>query len=109
MHTASKSSRAAPPRRAVTRGRRRGTLLAWPTCPQFLATPAGCPPAGCRAAIRRYVGRIVERFHPEKVILFGSHAYGRPTPDSDVDLLVVMPAKDEVSQAMRIRRELRAP
>ena len=34
--------------------------------------------------------KIVERFDPEKVILFGSHAWGAPGPDSDVDLLVVM-------------------
>lgn len=34
---------------------------------------------------------IVERFDPEQVILFGSHARGTPSPDSDVDLLVVMP------------------
>lgn len=36
------------------------------------------------------VGRIAEQFHPEKVILFGSHARGTAGPDSDVDLLVVM-------------------
>ena len=33
---------------------------------------------------------IAERFKPERVILFGSYAYGTPTRDSDVDLLVVM-------------------
>ena len=37
------------------------------------------------------VDRIVERFDPEKIILFGSHARGDAGPDSDVDLLVVMP------------------
>ncbi len=36
------------------------------------------------------VRRIAETLHPEKVILFGSYAYGKPTPDSDVDLLVIM-------------------
>ena len=40
--------------------------------------------------IKRMVGRIVERFQPEAVILFGSHARGTAGPDSDVDLLVVM-------------------
>jgi predicted nucleotidyltransferase len=34
--------------------------------------------------------QVVEQFHPQKVILFGSYAYGQPTEDSDVDLLVVM-------------------
>lgn len=38
----------------------------------------------------RAVKRIAETLHPEKIILFGSYAYGNPTPDSDVDLLVVM-------------------
>jgi len=42
------------------------------------------------ADIQRIVQQIVERFHPQKVILFGSYAYGEPTEDSDVDLLIVM-------------------
>ncbi len=40
--------------------------------------------------IEGMVQRIVGQFHPEKVILFGSHARGTAGPDSDVDLLVVM-------------------
>jgi len=44
-------------------------------------------------AIRAVVDQIVARWHPEKVILFGSHAYGTPTPDSDVDLLIIMPVE----------------
>ena len=36
-----------------------------------------------------YLKLIVEKFHPEKVILFGSQAYGEPTVHSDVDLLIV--------------------
>jgi len=41
--------------------------------------------------IDRMVQRIVDRFNPDRVILFGSHARGTAGPDSDVDLLVVMP------------------
>ena len=41
--------------------------------------------------IDQMVQRIVDRFHPDRVILFGSHARGTAGPDSDVDLLVVMP------------------
>jgi predicted nucleotidyltransferase len=41
------------------------------------------------------VERIVEHLRPEKIILFGSYAYGTPTPDSDVDLLVVMKTNEE--------------
>jgi len=42
-------------------------------------------------AIDTMVRRLVERFGPEQIILFGSHARGTAGPDSDVDLLVVMP------------------
>jgi predicted nucleotidyltransferase len=41
-------------------------------------------------AITEMVRRIVERFDPERIILFGSHATGSAGPDSDIDLLVVM-------------------
>ena len=41
--------------------------------------------------IRRLCDAIAQEFHPEKIVLFGSYAYGEPRPDSDVDLLVVMP------------------
>ncbi len=54
------------------------------------------------SAIRRFVRQVVERFHPDKIILFGSYAYGRPHNESDVDLLVIMSAYDVVAQAIRI-------
>jgi predicted nucleotidyltransferase len=56
------------------------------------------------SAIRRFARRIAERFHPQKIILFGSYAYGTPHAESDVDLLVIMPAYDVVNQAIRICR-----
>ncbi|HYV36561.1 MAG TPA: nucleotidyltransferase domain-containing protein [Gemmataceae bacterium] len=59
--------------------------------------------------IRRYARQIAERFQPDKIILFGSHAYGTPHADSDVDLLVIMPTPDQHSQAVRIRWQLPAP
>ena len=40
--------------------------------------------------LREIVHRMVQALQPEKIILFGSYAYGTPTPDSDVDLLVIM-------------------
>ncbi len=61
------------------------------------------------AAIRRYARQIAERFHPEKIIFFGSYAYGQPHQDSDVDLLVIMPARNTHNQAVKIRWELPAP
>jgi len=41
--------------------------------------------------ISRLSEKIVTEFQPDRVILFGSHAYGNAGPDSDVDLLVVLP------------------
>jgi predicted nucleotidyltransferase len=49
--------------------------------------------------IREIVQQIVERFHPQKVILFGSYAGGKPTQDSDVDLLVVMETNEQTLHA----------
>jgi len=46
-----------------------------------------------RQAIRKFANEVARRFKPARIILFGSYAYGRPTADSDVDLLVVMPCK----------------
>jgi predicted nucleotidyltransferase len=53
-------------------------------------------------AIRRFARRIAERFQPDKIILFGSYAYGTPHNESDVDILVIMPAYDVVNQSIRI-------
>jgi len=41
-----------------------------------------------------YLRVLVEQFHPELVILFGSYAYGEPDEHSDVDLLVVKPVQE---------------
>jgi predicted nucleotidyltransferase len=54
------------------------------------------------AAIRRFARRIAERFQPDKIILFGSYAYGRPDEESDVDLLVIMRTKNAIDQSIRI-------
>jgi predicted nucleotidyltransferase len=45
--------------------------------------------------------RIVEKFQPYKVILFGSYAYGAPDLESDVDLLVVMDSDESMAQCIR--------
>lgn len=53
--------------------------------------------------IRRFAREVADRFRPDKIILFGSYAYGTPHADSDVDILVVMAARNELDQAVRIR------
>jgi len=54
--------------------------------------------------IHRVSDEIARRFQPERIILFGSYAYGTPTEDSDVDLLVIMPFEGRTAkQATEIR------
>ena len=52
------------------------------------------------SAIVRFARQIVQRFHPDKIILFGSYASGTPTPDSDVDLLVVIRDRNQLEAAV---------
>ena len=61
--------------------------------------------------IRRVAHEIGRRFHPERVVLFGSHARGENTPDSDVDLLVVMRHAERkgFQMASKIRMQIRYP
>jgi predicted nucleotidyltransferase len=58
--------------------------------------------------IRRFARQVAERFEPDKIILFGSYAYGTPHADSDVDILVIMPARNQIDQAVRIRWDVPA-
>jgi predicted nucleotidyltransferase len=60
------------------------------------------------AAIRRFARKVAKCFEPDVIVLFGSHAYGEPGPDSDVDLLVVMPTRNQCEQAIAIRFEFPA-
>jgi predicted nucleotidyltransferase len=47
--------------------------------------------------------QIAERFKPQKIILFGSYAYGKPNEDSDVDYMVLVRGRDSDSHDTRIR------
>ena len=58
-------------------------------------------------AIDQVVKQIVEKFKPQKIILFGSYARGNPRPESDVDMLVVMKnSRKKNNQSLEIRRHL---
>jgi len=61
------------------------------------------------AVIRRFARQVVRQFRPDKIILFGSHAYGSPHEDSDVDILVIMPARNQLDQAFKIHATLLPP
>ena len=64
-------------------------------------TSPGLRTATVQDAIAEMVRRIVSQFAPDKIILFGSHARGQAGPDSDVDLLVVMPLQESGSKRER--------
>jgi predicted nucleotidyltransferase len=71
--------------------------------------PAGFPPL-TGDVIESIVQRIVNRLSVEKIILFGSYSnsYGAPTPDSDIDLLVIMETSQSPTQRiLSISRLLR--
>jgi DNA polymerase sigma len=60
--------------------------------------------------IQVYADEVVRLFAPEKIVLFGSHSKGQATPDSDVDLLVVMPFRGRAPyKAAMIRSAVPAP
>jgi uncharacterized protein len=66
--------------------------------------------APSRARVEEFAQRIAREFHPQRIILFGSHARGNTGPDSDVDLLVIMPTdgKTRYEQAFEIRQKVTA-
>jgi len=58
--------------------------------------------------IKEFANKVVVRFKPERIILFGSHASENTTPDSDVDLLVVMDFEGRPHQkAFEIRKSIK--
>lgn len=64
--------------------------------------------------LEKIVRRLVDEFQPEQIILFGSHAWGTPGEDSDVDLLVIIPdselsATQRATRAHRCLRGLNVP
>ena len=60
--------------------------------------------------IRAYCRVVAREFSPRKIILFGSYATGAATPDSDVDLVVVMPFRGSVTdKVVEIRGRVEAP
>jgi predicted nucleotidyltransferase len=56
-----------------------------------MSTLAGVPWAVTPEKVEAVIKRLIAVARPRKIILFGSYAYGWPTEDSDVDLMVIMP------------------
>jgi len=59
--------------------------------------------------LREITERITRGLRPKKVILFGSYAYGNPTSDSDLDLLIIMETRDRPSERIRKVSDLFEP
>ena len=64
------------------------------TVKMFQLQGSGTVPAGLKVSVgkslRPAIQKIVRELSPDKIILFGSYAYGNPNPHSDVDLLIIM-------------------
>lgn len=58
---------------------------------------------------KEVIRRLVDEFHPETIYLFGSHAWGKPGPDSDMDLMVIVSRSHQkpIQRAVRAQRSLR--
>ena len=57
-----------------------------------------------KTLIQRITKKIASKYKPDKIILFGSYAYGKPTKDSDVDLLIIKKTKARhIDRAIKIR------
>ncbi|MSU59494.1 MAG: nucleotidyltransferase domain-containing protein [Pedosphaera sp.] len=63
-----------------------------------------------RKQIESYCRVLAREVHPQKIILFGSYAYGKPSLNSDVDLVVVMPFRgSDTARVVEIRGRVEAP
>ena len=59
--------------------------------------------------IKQIVTHIIEQYRPEKIILFGSYAYGEPDDGSDVDLLIVKETDQRpIDRRITVRRLVHA-
>ena len=60
--------------------------------------------------IQAMLKKLVDKYLPEKVILFGSYAHGNPSPDSDLDVLVIKSTRDSfIDRCTAVRRILSDP
>ena len=64
---------------------------------------------GSTEAIKIIVDKIISEYKPKKIILFGSYAYGTPTEDSDIDLLIVKDTDERpIDRWVEVKKILRS-
>jgi len=67
-------------------------------------------PAKTRTEIEKIVSRVVKGYQPEKIILFGSYAYGEPNADSDLDLLIIKKTSERfIDRLIHVRKIVSDP
>jgi predicted nucleotidyltransferase len=67
-------------------------------------------PAATRMALDKIVKQVVAAYQPEKIILFGSYAYGKPSADSDLDLLIIKKTAERfIDRWINVRRIVSDP
>ncbi len=67
-------------------------------------------PGTIRAELNKIVGQLIEAYRPEKIILFGSYAYGEPDADSDLDLLIIKKTSERfIDRWVNVRRIVADP
>ena len=65
------------------------------------------PEKNIKKILLNIVDKIRDNYHPEKIILFGSYAYGKPTEDSDIDIVIIKKENrysSPIDRSVEIRR-----
>jgi predicted nucleotidyltransferase len=67
-------------------------------------------PVATKTELNKIVKQLVDAYTPEKIILFGSYAYGQPTADSDLDLLIIKKTSERlIDRWINVRRIVSDP
>jgi predicted nucleotidyltransferase len=90
-------------KKAINAGRRRSLKIRKPNSKRAKArngTEAVARPV-TPGLLKEVTQKVVQAFRPKNIILFGSYAYGKPTTDSDLDLLIIMESRDRPAERIR--------
>lgn len=67
-------------------------------------------PEATKAELNKIVRRVIDTYKPEKIILFGSYAYGKPNADSDLDLLIIKKTSERfIDRLIHVRKIVSDP
>ena len=67
-------------------------------------------PEATKTELNKIVRQVIDAYRPEKIILFGSYAYGQPDVDSDLDLLIIKKTSERfIDRWISVRRIVSDP